>query len=95
MRYHNIPSATRRPTEENIKEFMNIVEEVIQNNGRVHIHCKAGADRTGMYSYIYESVKGISSKKERISEWMSMGHHKNLFPKLINWTVGFVKRTFG
>lgn len=91
LKYHNIPSYTRHPNKENIDTFLKIIDEVAANNGKVHIHCKAGVDRTGMYSFIYETVKNIGSMQENIKNWINMGHHKNLYPKLIPWTVEFVK----
>jgi protein tyrosine phosphatase (PTP) superfamily phosphohydrolase (DUF442 family) len=53
MKYHNIPSITKKPTKENVDTFLKEVEKVKQNGGKAHIHCKAGADRTGMYAFIY------------------------------------------
>lgn len=47
MKYHNIPSITPEPNEEKIAKFLDIVEGVREQGGNVHIHCKAGADRTG------------------------------------------------
>lgn len=91
MKYHNIPSSTRHPKEENIAKFLDIVENVKENNGKVHIHCKAGADRTGMYSFIYKTVKNMGTTAENIQEWIRMGHNTKLYPDLINWTKEFVK----
>lgn len=92
MRYHQIPSKTKHPTEKNITKFLNLVNEIINKDGKVHIHCKAGADRTGMYSYIYESLHNISTQGERLKEWLSMGHHLQKFPDLIPWTVDYVNK---
>ena len=61
IRYHNIPTVTMKPNEEKIHKFLNIINNVIENNGKAHIHCKAGADRTGMYAFIYKTVKNIGT----------------------------------
>ena len=92
MKYHNIPSFTRRPNEVNIKTFLNMMEDIIKNDGKAHIHCKAGADRTGMYAFIYKMIKGIGTLEENKKEWLNFGHHKDIYPDLIGWTEEFVKR---
>ena len=91
MKYHRIPSMTARPTEKNIRKFLSTVDEITQNGGKAHIHCQAGADRTGMYSYIYKTVKGIGTQKENEAEWLNLGHHFKKFPNLIEWTKNFLK----
>ena len=91
MRYHNIPSVTIKPTEEKIYKFLDVIDNVIENNGKAHIHCKAGADRTGMYAFIYKAVKNIGTIAENEVEWLKFGHNKKLYPNLQNWTKEFVK----
>lgn len=90
MRYHNIPSITSEPEEENISRFLNIVDNVKNNNGKVHIHCKAGADRTGMYAFIYKALTGIGSLLENEKEWISFGHNTKRYPNLRQWAKEFV-----
>lgn len=92
MNYHNIPSITKSPSETNIFEFLNRVEDIKQKGGKAHIHCKAGADRTGMYAFIYKTLKGISTVTENRSEWIKMGHNIKLYPDLIGWTENFLKK---
>ena len=92
MNYHSIPSRTSAPTEENIEKFMSVIDEVTKKGGKTHIHCKAGADRTGMYAYIYKTLKGIGTPAENEAEWMNMGHHFAVFPNLIDWTKDFLKK---
>ncbi|MCM1003944.1 MAG: tyrosine-protein phosphatase [Candidatus Gastranaerophilales bacterium] len=88
MKYHNIPTITPKPTEEKVAEFLDIVEGVQKQGGKAHIHCKAGADRTGMYAFIYKGVKGIGSMIDNEREWLAFGHNNKRFPKLINWAKG-------
>lgn len=92
MKYHNIPSYTRSPKEENVGKFLNIVEDVKAKKGKVHIHCKAGADRTGMYSWIYKQLHNIGSMKSNKEEMLQMGHHYQIYPNLISWIEGFLKK---
>ena len=90
MKYHNISSVTRHPKEENVKAFLNIVEDVEKSGGKVHIHCKAGSDRTGMYSYIYKALKGLGDNCGNHLEAINMGHNYKLYPDLISWANRFV-----
>lgn len=85
MKYHNIPSVSKFPTEENVSKFLDIVEGVQKNNGKVHIHCMAGADRTGMYSYIYKALNGIGTRSENEAEMIKFGHNYKRYPDLISW----------
>jgi len=91
MKYHRIPSRTSKPTEENIRKFVSTIDEIIQNGGKPHIHCKAGADRTGMYSFIYKTIRGIGTEAENEAEWLKFGHHFKEYPNLIEWTKNFLK----
>ena len=92
MKYHSIPSRTKQPNKENISEFLKIINEVKERNGKVHIHCKAGADRTGMYTYIYKAINNIGNPIENEIEWLARGHNTTLFPDLIGWTKNFLKQ---
>ena len=92
MKYHNIPSITRAPSEENVDVFLKEVDKIIEAGGKAHIHCKAGADRTGMYSYIYKSVKGIGESVENQLEMVKMGHNLKLYPDLLPWANNLIKK---
>lgn len=92
MKYHNIPSATRNPKEENVAEFLNIVESTEKNGGKTHIHCKAGADRTGMYAYIYKTLKGIGDRVSNQNEMINMGHNQKLYPDLLPWIDNYINK---
>ena len=94
MKYHNIPSYTKEPNEANIDRFLSEVEEVKNKGGKAHIHCKTGADRTGMYAFIYKTKHHIDSTTNNIKEWLAHGHNQKLYPNLMNWTQEFVKKRF-
>ena len=89
--YHKIPTISWRPTEEKVVQFLDIVEGVKHHYGKVHIHCKQGADRTGMYAYIYESLNHIGTTGTRISELYNLGYHPRLYPNLVSWANKFIK----
>lgn len=92
MKYHSIPSKTSEPSEKNVYKFLKEVEEVKSNGGRAHIHCYAGADRTGMYAFIYKMKNNIGNLGENKAEWLDRGLHKGLYPNLMGWAERFVKR---
>lgn len=90
INYHHIPSYTRHPNENNVYKFLDLVEAISGSGGKVHIHCKAGADRTGMYAFIYKTIKGIDSIVNNEKEWVAKGHNINLYPHLRNWAKNFI-----
>jgi len=92
MKYHNIKSYTSKPSEDNVKQFFTEIEKVIQNKGKAHIHCKAGADRTGMYAFLYKMVKGIGTFEYNKKEWLRFGHNKERFPNLMSWAENYIKK---
>jgi protein tyrosine phosphatase (PTP) superfamily phosphohydrolase (DUF442 family) len=91
MNYHNIPSLTKEPNASNVNKFLQLVDDIIAKGGKAHIHCKAGADRTGMYAFIYKAVKKIGTIAENEKEWIALGHNTKIYPNLQSWTKEFVK----
>ncbi len=92
MRYHNIPTVSANPKENGIFAFLDLIKNIAKDNGKAHIHCKAGADRTGMYSFVYKSLKGIGTREENEKEWIQRGHDTKRYPNMINWTKDFLKK---
>ena len=92
MNYHNIPSVTAAPKPQLIRQFLELMENIKNGTGKVHVHCKAGADRTGMYVFIYKELNNLGNRKANIDEWLQFGHHKDLFPNLIPWACKFVNK---
>ena len=90
MHYHNIPTNPFRPKEEQVGQFLNLVEGVQKGGGKVHIHCKHGADRTGMYSWIYKQKHGLGEMEENRKEMIKMGHDYVAFPRLISWITDYL-----
>lgn len=92
LKYHSIPSVTSKPSEENIDLFLKEIDDVKNKGGKAHIHCKAGADRTGMYAFIYKMKNGIGNLSSNISEWFEHGHNNKRYPDLVKWTTNFIKK---
>lgn len=91
MNYHNISSITAKPEEKNVEDFLMLAENVRNKKGKLHIHCQAGADRTGMYAFIYKSLNNIGSLIENEKEWIAKGHNIERYPDLRNWANRFIK----
>ena len=92
MNYYNIPTVSKNPEEGLVKQFLSLVKSIISKNGKAHIHCKAGADRTGMYSYIYKELRGIGTTVENEKEWIQRGHNTARYPNMIKWTNEIIKK---
>lgn len=92
LKYHQIPSVTINPKEENVVRFLKEIDEIKKRGGKAHIHCKAGADRTGMYAFIYKMKNGIGTLSSNKTEWLVYGHDYISYPKLMAWAEAFVKR---
>ena len=91
MNYHSIPSVTKFIKPENIREFLDIIEKAKQAGGKVHIHCKHGADRTGLFSYIYERLNNIGTPKDNLDELAKHKWHKDKYPDLVNWAESIIE----
>ena len=89
--YHSIPSVSLYPKQENVGKFLDIVEGVKKKGGKAHIHCKQGADRTGMYSYIYERFNNIGTPKENRDEMIKHEWHRDKYPHMVEWAETFVQ----
>lgn len=92
MNYHNIPTVSAAPQQEGVNLFLRLIENIKQRNGKVHIHCKAGADRTGMYSFIYKMLNGIGNLNDNKAEWISHGHNTKRYPDMIAWAENILKK---
>lgn len=95
MRYHHIPTDIKHPSEKQVGQFLDIVDGVEKEGGKVHIHCRIGADRTGMYSWIYKQKHGIGEMAENEKEMHSLGHNNLELPSLINWVKDYLYKDWG
>ena len=92
MKYHNIAINHRNPTEKNITDFLEVMESVEKNNGKAHMHCLEGKDRTGLCAYIYERLKGIGTAAESEERWLKFGHNTERYPNLRGWAKSLVPK---
>lgn len=96
IKYHAIPTISAAPTEQNVNKFFELIENIrnSKNNKKIHIHCKAGADRTGLYALLYKTRYNIGTFQENIQEMLDMGHDAKRFPNIIDFAKGIIK-SFG
>ena len=93
LNYIEIPTVTRNPKIEKIVHFLDITDELKkQNDKKALVHCKAGADRTGMYVLFYELKNKIKNFNEATEEMLQMGHHKKIYPDLIEKIAEIAKK---
>lgn len=71
---NNMPTITKKPNEGKVLAFLKLIETIKENKGNAHIHCKARADRTGMYAFIYKMLKGLGSLAQNDAEWHTLGY---------------------
>ena len=90
MKYHNIPTITSQPNETNVLKFLDLAKRVKEKSGKLHMHCQLGADRTGLYAFIYQTLKGLGTPFENIQEWLMLGHNHRQYPGLRKWAVDFI-----
>lgn len=90
MHYYNIPTDPFHPQEKQVGQFLDLVEGIKEKGEKVHIHCKHGADRTGMYSWIYKQKNGIGTMEENRLEMIRIGHNSGAFPKMMQWIIDYL-----
>ncbi len=95
IRYHHIPTDVKNMNEQQVAQFLDIVEGVENQGGRVDIHCRFGRDRTGAYTWIYKQKHGIGEMYENEQEMRSMGHDSAELPLLVNWVKDYLYKDWG
>lgn len=90
IKYHSIPSVSSSPKRINVEKFLDIVNSIKNKNGKVHIHCRQGANRTGMYSYIYERLNKIGTPFDNYKEFVKRGWHFQKYPHIALWAERLV-----
>lgn len=92
MKYHNIAINHRQPTEKNIIDFLELMDDVERNNRKAHLHCLEGKDRTGLCAFIYKGLRGIGTIAQNEAEWLKYGHDFVKYPNLRGWAKEFLQK---
>lgn len=92
MKYHNVAIYHRNPTEKNLTDFLEIMDDVEKKGGKAHIHCLEGKDRTGLCAFVYKGLRGIGTLAQNEAEWLSFGHDFVRYPNLRGWAKEFLQK---
>ncbi|NLW87230.1 MAG: dual specificity protein phosphatase family protein [Planctomycetes bacterium] len=98
LRYERIPFFTYRPKDSDVARFLRIASDPA--NGPVYVHCRRGADRTGMMVAMYRVVISGWSKEDAIAEMIGGGfgfdaQYQNLIDYVQNADVAAIAALAG
>lgn len=81
--------STENPLKQDIDTFFKVTDEARQNGEKVFIHCRHGADRTGVFSAMYrlrnQNVKLSDVIRELLKYGHDANHNSNIIPFLIDY----------
>ena len=90
MNFYWIPErSNRNPSVEDVNKFFNITDGARTRGEKVFIHCRHGADRTGLFSAIYRLKNQNVKLSDVIKELMKYGHDANNNPNIIPFIIDF------
>lgn len=95
--YHSLPIDSNdktQPQASQIKEFFDIIDDAKAHNEKVHMHCQAGADRTGFFALLYKQKYGIDTLDNNINEMkLRYGHDCVYYPHLIPNALTYINES--
>lgn len=90
MNFYWLPfKSTENPSGDSIRKFFNIIDNSKTNGEKVFIHCRHGADRTGLFSALYRIKYQKVKLSDVIRELMVYGHDANHNPNIIPFIIDF------
>ena len=90
MKFHWIPErSNRNPSPDDVNKFFKIIDNARARGEKVFIHCRHGADRTGLFSAIYRLKNQNVKLSDVIKELMKYGHDANNNPNIIPFIIDF------
>ena len=90
MNFHWLPMhSTNNPTISDVNRFFQITDDARNKGEKVFIHCRHGADRTGVYSALYRVRNQNVKLSDVIRELMAYGHDANHNPNIIPFIIDF------
>ncbi len=93
MNFHWLPfKSTENPSNAMVKRFFDIINRSKENSEKVFIHCRHGADRTGLFSALYKIKYMQARLSDVIRELMSFGHDANHNPNIIPFIIDFKEK---
>ena len=90
IKFHWIPErSNRNPSADDVNKFFRITDYARARGEKVFIHCKHGADRTGLFSAIYRLRNQNAKLSDVIKELLKYGHDANNNPNIIPFIIDF------
>jgi protein tyrosine phosphatase (PTP) superfamily phosphohydrolase (DUF442 family) len=83
MVYVNIPCNPAHPEDEDVARFLGLVRAPL--NQPCFVHCRQGADRTGLMCAAYRIVVEGRSEESAIAELYQFGYHADLYPEILKY----------
>ena len=80
------------PSEENVKKFFDVVEDVKGKNQKMFIHCLEGKDRTGLFVELYKIRYGLSDVQTSINTLLKARYNFSENPLAINFLKDFARK---
>ena len=81
--------SNRNPKKENVDVFFAVTNQARKKGEKVFIHCRHGADRTGLFSAIYRLKNQNVRLSDVIRELMAYGHDANRNQNVIPYIIDF------
>lgn len=92
LRYAAIPCETSEPTEAHVVAFLRVVTDPA--NQPVFVHCRLGADRTGMMVACYRMTVQGWDRQAAVSEMYNFGFHP-IWQSILKFLGAFDPKTAG
>jgi protein tyrosine/serine phosphatase len=88
MRFVNLPwSGTGLPTHEQVVAFLALLHD--DPSAKVFVHCREGADRTGVFVALYRLEFNHWTAAQALAEMKQFHYHHFLLPHLENYVESF------
>ena len=84
--------SNRNPKKENLDVFFAVTNQARKKGEKVFIHCRHGADRTGLFSAIYRLRNQNVRLSDVIRELMACGHDANRNQNVIPYIIDFKEK---
>lgn len=90
MKFYWMPmNSNKNPIFSDVQNFLKITDEARNKGEKVFIHCRHGADRTGVFSAIYRLTNQNVKLSDVIRELMAYGHDANYNPNIIPYLIDY------
>lgn len=92
MKFYWMPFRSKEdPLDSDIKKFFDITDRARAEGKKVFIHCRHGADRTGVFAAMYRLRNQNAKLSDVIRELLRYGHDANHNQNIIPFIINFEK----